>query len=229
MNDLFFSALEFLEVIELAEKSFKILKKIFILFPVTLLFLLFSIVAFAQDTGSVKGKIRTTGGDGIAGVTITARQKGEDVKSATSDTKGNFVMSGLKAGIYNLVFTKSGYGQGVLYNIEVKSKKETDLGGRLILGVDQGTLVIIKGSVFNQDGVSIFGAKIEVEKINSDGSTKKVGTGYSSEMGEFTFKFPKGSTKYRITATVKGVSASKEIEVDDAAIYRLALTIDLKK
>ncbi len=189
----------------------------------------FSALAFAQDTGSVKGKIRTTSGDGIAEVTITARQKGEDVKSVTSDSKGNFVMSGLKAGLYNLVFTKSGYGQGVLYNIEIKNKKETDLGSRLVLTLDQGTLVIIKGSIFNQDGVSLFGAKVEVVRINSDGSTKKVGTGYSSEMGEFTFRFPKGAAKYRVTASVKGVSASKEIEVDDAAIYRLAITLDLKK
>ncbi|HMS39542.1 MAG TPA: carboxypeptidase-like regulatory domain-containing protein [Pyrinomonadaceae bacterium] len=188
----------------------------------------FSALAFAQDSGSVKGKVRTTSGDGISEVTVIARQKGEDIKSVTTDAKGNFVMSGLKTGLYNLVFTKSGYGQGVLYNIEVKNKKETDLGSRLILTLDQGTLVLIKGSVFNQDGVSLFGVKIEIERINSDGSTKKVGTIYSSESGEFTFKFPKGAAKYRITASAKGVSASKDVEVEDAAIYRLAITLNMK-
>lgn len=188
----------------------------------------FSALAFAQDSGSVKGKVRTTSGDGISEVTVIARQKGEDIKSVTTDAKGNFVMSGLKAGLYNLVFTKSGYGQGVLYNIEVKNKKETDLGSRLILTLDQGTLVLIKGSVFNQDGVSLFGVKVEIERINSDGSTKKVGTVYSSESGEFTFKFPKGAAKYRVTASAKGVSASKDVEVEDAAIYRLAITLNMK-
>jgi hypothetical protein len=189
----------------------------------------FSALVFAQDTGSLKGKVRTTKGEGIAGVTITVRQKGEDITSATSDAKGNFVITGLKPGLYNLAFTKNGYGSGVLYNVEVKKKKETDLGERLILNVDQGTLVLIKGSVFNQDGVSVFGAKVEIERINADGSVKKVGTGYTSESGEFTFRFPQGKAKYRITATAKGVSASKEIEVEEAAIYRLAISLNLTK
>ena len=189
----------------------------------------FSSLASAQDTGGLKGKVRTTKGEGIAGVTVTVRQKGEDVTSAASDTKGNFIINGLKPGLYNLAFTKSGYSSGVLYNIEVKKKKETDLGDRLVLSVDQGTLVLVKGSVFNQDGVSVFGAKVEIEKLNSDGSTKKVGSGYTSESGEFTFRFPQGTAKYRVTATAKGVSASKEIEVDSAAIYRLAITLNIEK
>lgn len=203
-------------------KFFRITSFLLILFA-------FSALALAQDMGSVKGKVRTTKGEGIAGVTITARQKGEDVTSVTSDTKGNFVITGLKPGLYNLAFTKNGYGAGVLYNIEVKKKKETDLGERLILNVDQGTLVLIKGSVFNQDGVSVFGAKVEVEKINADGSVKKVGSGYTSESGEFTFRFPQGKAKYRITASAKGVSASKDVEVEEAAIYRLAISLNLGK
>ena len=213
---------------ERTEKNLKIFL-VNSVFSVAIFLLLFCGFALAQDTGSLKGKVRTTKGDGIAGVTISARQKGEDVKSVTSDNKGNFTIDGLKPGLYNLAFTKNGYSSGVLYNIEVKKKKETDLGDRLILGLDQGNLVLIKGSVFNQDGVSIFGAKIEVSKINSDGSAKKVGSGYSSEGGEFTFRFPQGAAKYRVTATVKGVSASKEIEVEDAAIYRLAITLNVQK
>ena len=194
-----------------------------------LMFAFSSLPVLAQETGSLKGKVRTTKGESIAGVTVIARQKGEDVKSVTSYAKGNFLISDLKPGLYNLAFTKNGYSSGVLYNIEVTKKKENDLGNRLILNLDQGTLVLVKGSVFNQEGVSLFGAKVEVEKINSDGSTKKVGSGYSSETGEFTFRFPQGAAKYRVTATAKGVSASKEIEVDSPAIYRLAITLNVEK
>ena len=225
MINLFFSATERTEFTE------RFFKKISVrsVFSVAIFLLVLSSAVFAQDTGSVKGKVRTTKGEGIAGVTITARQKGEDVTSTTTDAKGNFVISSLKAGIYNLAFSKNGYGSGVLYNVEVKKKKENDLGDRLILSLDQGTLTIIKGSVFNQDGVSIFGAKVEVAKINGDGSVKKVGSGYTSESGEFTFRFPQGNAKYRVTATAKGATASKEIEVDSAAIYRLAITLNLSK
>jgi hypothetical protein len=206
------------------------------------IFLLWSFSASAQDTGSVKGKVRTTKGDGIAAATITARQKGEDVKSSTSDAKGNFLMDGLKAGTYNLVFSKSGYSSGVLYNVEVKKKQTNDVGERLVLTVDQGTQVIIKGTVFDQDGRSVAGVKVDIEKISSDGSIRKIGSVYTSSgndpgvrggdgiaRGEFTFKFNEGSAKYRVTASVKETTARKEIEVDGAAIYRLALTLNLPK
>lgn len=193
-----------------------------------LLFLAGSIFIFAQETGGVKGKVRTTKGEGIASAIITARLNGEDIKSATSDAKGNFILENLKAGNYNLVFTKSGYSSGVLYNVEVKKKRVGDLGERLILTVDQGTQVIIKGSVFAPDGRSAGGAEVKIERISSDGSIKKVGSSVASYSGEFTFRFPEGAAKYRITAFAKDSSASKEIEVDGAAIYRLALTLALK-
>jgi len=188
-----------------------------------------SVFAFGQESGGLKGKVRTAKGDGIAAVTVTARQNGEDVKSATSGADGNFVLENLKAGTYNLVFSKSGYSSGVLYNVEVKKKRVSDLKERLILTVDQGSQVIIKGSVFSPDGRSVGGAEIKIERVTSDGSIKKVGTAVSTYSGEFTFRFAEGSAKYRVTASMKDAKASKEVEVDGAAIYRLAITLDVKK
>ena len=191
-------------------------------------------VALGQETGGVKGKVRTTKGEGIASVSVTARQNSEDVKSATSDNKGNFELEGLKAGLYNIVFSKNGYSSGLMYNVEVKQKKTNNLGDRLVLTIDQGTQVIIKGTVFDQDGRSVAGAKVEIEKILSDGSTKKIGSGFTSyggaptARGEFTFKFNEGAAKFRVTASVGGASASKEVEVSNAAIYRLAITLNMR-
>jgi hypothetical protein len=182
--------------------------------------------AFAQNTGGIKGKVRDTKGKSLSGVTITVRQKGEDLKSVKSDSKGEFVMEGLKPGMYNVVFERDGFGTGVLYNVEVQKKKVGDLGNRLVMRVDQGTLVIINGSVFNQFGGSVYGAKVEIERI-SGGSGKNVGSSYTSQSGEFIFRFPEKADRFRITATAKGVSASKEIEVSEAAVYRLALTLEL--
>jgi hypothetical protein len=56
-----------------------------------------------------------------------------------------------------------------------------------------------------------------------------LGSSLSSYSGEFTFKFSEGAAKYRVTASAKGASASKEIEVDSAAIYRLAINLNLNK
>ena len=184
--------------------------------------------AAAQETG-VKGKVRNQKGDGISGASVTARQNGKDVKSSKSDSKGNFELTGLKSGIYNLVIDKSGYSAGLLYDVEVKNDKVRDLGNRLVLTVDQGTQVIIKGSIFDPNGRSVGGAKVEVEKVLSDGSTKKAGSGIASYSGEFTFRFPEGANKFRITASANGAKASEEVEVDSAAIYRLAITLDTKK
>ena len=188
-----------------------------------------SFAAFAQENGGVKGKVRTTKGDGISGASVIARQNGADIKSAKSDGDGKFVLDGLKPGIYNIVFDKNGYASGIKYNIEIKKNKTNDLGERLILVVDQGTQVIVKGSVFNQDGRSVGGARVEIERVLSDGSTKKVGSGYTNVSGEFTFRFSEGTEKYRVTASLKDATASKELDVTSAAIYRLAISLKTSK
>jgi len=195
-------------------------------FFVSSLFLVFAAsFAFAQSTGGIKGKVRDTKGKSISNVTITVRQKGEDLKSVKSDGKGEFVMEGLKTGLYNVVFERDGYGSGVLYNVEVRKNKTGDLGDRLVMREDQGTLVIINGSVFNQFGGSVYGAEVRIERISGD-SVKKVGSSFTSQSGEFVFRFPEKAEKFRVTATAKGISTSKEIEVSEAAIYRLALTLE---
>jgi hypothetical protein len=187
-----------------------------------------SAAAFAQDTGGIKGKVRTTRGDGISGVTITARQNGEDVKTVTSDNGGKFLLSNLKTGIYNIVFTKNGYSSGLKYNVEIRKGKVGDLGDRLILTVDQGTQVIIKGSVFNEDGRSVSGAEVKIERISGNRSVQKIGSIYTNVSGEFTFRQPEGAAKFRVTASAKGASASKEVEVSGAAIYRLAINLEIR-
>ena len=87
----------------------------------------------------------------------------------------NFVLDGLEPGIYNLAFEANGYSAAVQYNVEIKKNKIRDLGSRLILMVDRGSRVIVKGSVFFKDGFIAAGSKVVVERVNSDGSVKKLG------------------------------------------------------
>ena len=193
-------------------------------------FLCFSaVLALGQATGGVRGKVRSVKGAGIPDATIIAKKKGVALKSVKSDGKGEFTMEGLEAGMYNLTFEARGYSSGTLYNVEVKKNKIRDLEDRLILSTDQGTQVIIKGSVFDREGRSLTAAKIELLQVNSDGSTRKISSSMSTFQGEFTFRQPEGSAKFRITATYKGVSGSKEVEVDTAAIYRLAISLDVSR
>ncbi len=201
--------------------------QIFGLFILTIA--LSAVSVFAQSTGGVKGKVRTPDGDGITNATVTARQNGEDLKSVKTDKDGSFLIEGLKVGRYNLLFEADGYSSGVFYNVEIRKNKTGDMGNRLILRVDEGTQVIIRGGVFTEGGLSVRGAKVEIEQISENGKTRKVGSGYTSQSGEFVFRFPEGAAKFRVTASVKGNEASKEIEVDSPAIYRMALMLDLDK
>ncbi len=203
----------------------------YLFLAVTFFFTAYCLVptAYAQNTGGAKGKVRNMRGDSLVGATITARLNGKDVATATTNGKGEFTITGLEPGVYNFVFDASGYATGIKYGVEVKPGKPRDLGGNLILMVDRGSRVVIQGSVFFKDGTSVTGAKVTVDKVNSDGSTKRLGTGYSSVSGEFTFSQPEGKAKYRITATYKDSTTVKEIEVDSAAIYRTAISLDINR
>jgi hypothetical protein len=182
--------------------------------------------ALAQSTGGVKGKVRTVKGSGIGAASVTARKKGVDIKSTKANSNGDFVLDGLETGRYNLVFEAPGYSSGVLYNVEVLKNKTSDLGDRLILTPDQGTQIILKGSIFDKQGFSVPGAKIEIERVNSDGTTRSLGNTYTSSDGEFTFR-PQSAAKLRVTATYKGITGTKDIDVDEPAIYRLAISLDI--
>jgi len=183
---------------------------------------------FAQ--GGVKGKVRNNKGGAIAGASVTARMGGRDVKTVRTDSKGGFMMQGLDEGTYNVVFDGDGYATGVKFAVQIKDGSVRDLGDRLILAADQGTQVIVKGSVFFREGTSLTAAKVEIERVNADGSTKSLGSTYTSSSGEFTFRPPSGTTKVRVTAKYKGVSGSKEIsDIVNSGIYRTAITLDISR
>jgi hypothetical protein len=203
------------------------MSKLLSLTLITLVLLAGTVMVFAQ--GGVKGKVRSRSGSGIANATVTARQDGKNIKTSRSNAKGEFVLSGLDSGVYSLVFDADGFQSGLYQGLEIKNGNTRNLGDGLVLMPDQGLQVIINGSVFYKEGTSLGGAKIEIERIDPDGTAKKVTSLYTSIGGEFTFRQPQGAAKFRITAKFKGAEATKEVEVNTAAIYRLAFTLDISR
>jgi hypothetical protein len=189
----------------------------------------FSSSVYAQ--GMVKGKIRNMRGETISGAAVTARQNGRDVRSASSNSKGEFSLGGLEPGFYNIVIDAKGYNSSIYRSaIEIKDGKTVDLGDRLILQIDRGTQVIVQGSVFFKDGTSVTAAKVEIERVASDGSVRKITTVYTNISGEFTFRQPEtGPTKYRMTVKYHDATAAKEMEVSSAAVYRTAISLDIDR
>lgn len=193
-----------------------------------LLFLLSAVCLLPSvfGQGGVKGKVRGPNGSGVPNAEVVVRKDGKDIKTAKADAKGEFQISGLSPGQYNVSFDADGYALGILYDVKVESKIK-DLGSKLILSRDRGTMVLVQGSVFFKEGTSVTGAQIKLEQVNADGSTKSLGTSFSNSSGEFSFRRPVGAAKLRVTAKLKSATMTKDVEVDDAAIYRVALMLPM--
>jgi hypothetical protein len=121
---------------------------------------------------------------------------------------------------------KSGLSVGTIENVEVKAGKTRSLGDNLVLAIDEGSIAFIRGSVFNESGHSVPNVRIELARIEDDGTAKKIDGRISNEIGAFVFRLSPDLGKYRLTAKPNGGEpVSKDVEVDGASVQRVALSI----
>jgi hypothetical protein len=199
--------------------------------PVMVVMLLAAGVSVAQKQdktlGAIKGKVRVeTGTPG--GVTVVVRRGEKEVTRSTTDKGGDFLVSRLTPGLYGLTFRKPGLSIGSIEDVEVKAGKTRSLGDRLILTIDEGSIAFVSGSVFNADGRSVPNAKVELSVILEDGSTKKIDGRITTETGSFKFRLGPEPAKYRVSVKTNGEPVTKDVEIDGAAIYRVALSLPPK-
>ena len=192
----------------------------------------FSFISSAQTirTGGVTGKVKLTNGDAVASVVVEARQEDKIIAKTQTDAKGNFTFNNLTPGVYKFVFNKKGLSEGTSPNINIKSGTILTLK-RLIMTVDQGTLAVIRGSVFDSNGRSIGNVKAEVFKISGNNNVRKVSEAYTSQSGEFVFRLPPEAAQYRFLVTSNNAeSASKDYDVNEGAqIYYVSITLKRKE
>jgi hypothetical protein len=192
------------------------------------LILLTTASAFAQDktTGGIKGKVRVKGQGVAADVTVIVRQKETEVAQTVTNNKGEFVVKGLKPGAYGLTFRKPGLSLGTIDDIEVKAGKTNELPDRLVLTINESSIARLAGSVFNEGGYSVPGVRIEIARLSSDGTQKKIDGRISNESGQFVFRLSPDKATYRVTVKPDGAEPqSKDVEIDGAMVYRVAFTI----
>lgn len=187
-------------------------------------------VVFAQDksVGAIKGKVRVETGT-PSGVTVVVRRGETEVTRVETQKNGEFLVSRLAPGKYGLTFRKTGLSIGTMEDVEVKAGKTRSLGDRLILTIDEGSIAFIGGSVFTADGRSVPNAKVELARIMEDGSVKKIDGRVTTETGSFKFRLSPEPAKYRVSVKTGGAEAvSKDVEIDGAAVYRVALSLPAK-
>jgi hypothetical protein len=184
----------------------------------------------AQDksTGAIKGKVRVEVGT-PGGVTVIIREGDRELRQVSTDKNGEFLVSRLSPGRYGLTFRKPGLSIGTIDDVEVKPGKTRSLGDRLVLTIDEGSIAFIRGSVFSTDGRSVPNARVELAKVLEDGSAKKIDGRITNETGSFVFRLAPDLAKYRVSVKSEGGEPiSKDVEIDGAAVYRVALSLPPK-
>lgn len=176
-------------------------------------------------TGGISGRVRVDPGQSAAGVSVVIRQGDAEVAHATTGAKGDFEVQGLAPGTYGMTLRKPGLQIGRAEKLEVSAGKTRRLGN-LYLGVDEGSIAQLRGSVFRADGRSLGYATVEIGRVEADGSVRKLDSHVANGYGQFAFRLPPERARYRVTAKADGMeAASEEVEIDGAAIFRVALSL----
>jgi hypothetical protein len=190
------------------------------------LVLFFSLAAAAQDknTATIKGKVKVEKGS-PAGVAVILLQGDHEVTRSATDRKGDFSLPRIIPGTYSVKFRKPGLSVGTIDGVTLRSG-QTRTFKDLFLSIDEGSIAFIRGSVFTEGGRSVPGVRVELARVVSENSTEKLDSRITGETGEFVFRAPPDSAKYRVTVKADGAEpAWKDVEVDGAAVYRVALTL----
>ena len=188
--------------------------------------LLLAVASPAQDKGTatIKGKVRSEQGS-ASGVSVILLQGDREVTRVATDKKGEFTMARIAPGSYSVTFRKPGLAIGSIPNLDLKAGQKRTLHD-LVLGVDDGSIAFLRGSVFTESGRSVPGVRVELARIVAENSIQKIDARITGETGEFVFRLSPETAKYRITIKAdKAEPVSKDIEIDSAAVYRVALTL----
>ena len=176
-------------------------------------------------TGGISGRVRVETGS-PANVSVVVRRGDEEVAQTSTNGKGDFEVQGLAPGSYGLTLRKAGLQVGRREGVEVRAGKTVSFKDGLYLPVDEGAIAHIRGSVFTAAGHSFYGARVELARVEADGSVKKLDSRVSNSAGQFAFKLTPERARYRVTAKADGVGpVTQEVEIDGAAIYRVALSL----
>ena len=121
-----------------------------------LLFAVFAVPAYAQQTGAITGKVADTSGAVLPGVTVEARSSVlPAVRSTTTETTGVYRLPALPPGSYTVTFTLSGM-QTVKREAQVQLAQDTVVDATLgVAGVSETVTVAATASLVERESATI--------------------------------------------------------------------------
>lgn len=188
--------------------------------------LLLAVTSLAQDKGTatIKGRVRAEQGS-ASGVSVILLQGDQEVTRVATDKKGEFTIARIVPGSYSVTFRKPGLAIGSIPELSLKAGQKRVLHD-LVLGIDEGSIAFLRGSVFTESGRSVPGVRVELARIVAENSIQKIDSRITGETGEFVFRLSPETARYRVTVKAdKAEPVSKDVEIDSAAVYRVALTV----
>ncbi|MDG3011688.1 hypothetical protein G4X40_16205 [Rhodococcus sp. D2-41] len=146
-----------------------------------------------SGTASLTGTVRTDGGRGVAGATVTLTDaRGEVVRAVATDESGGYAVADLPGGVYTLVAAGGSFRPAAATvavpdigaaTCEVVLSSATELRVRVHSAVSTGSGSAGAGSTGVDSGTAVPGARITV----LDGAGDVVGVADADEAGEHRF------------------------------------------
>ena len=156
-------------------------------------------------------------------------QGDREVAQTATEKRGDFVLSHIAPGTYSVKFRKAGLAVGTIDDVLLKAG-QTRTFKDLTLKIDEGSITFIRGSVFSEDGHSVPNVRVDLVRVVNENSVQKMDYRITGETGEFVFRLPPDAGKYRLSLKADDAEpSSKDVEVEMAAVYRVALTYKKKQ
>ncbi|MDR2679641.1 MAG: carboxypeptidase-like regulatory domain-containing protein, partial [Tannerella sp.] len=164
-------------------------------------------------TCNIGGTVSLTDGRAAAGVSVQIRKADNNAgvgQKATTDASGAYLIGGIPAGTYHIIFTLEGYETGILTDVTVTNEDLTDRN------------ITLQPVVISENAVNITYSDNEVTVVNlpSDGSVTVTKSGADVTIASSS----SGDVEFYVSGSTSG--GSLKIQNNAAAPNTLRLTLN---
>ncbi len=119
----------------------------------------------AQGNGEIRGLVKDETGEVIIGAMVKVISAGQLVSGKTTDEKGKYVIKPLQAGMYDLVFSYTGYKTFTYHQVEVRPENATYIDYEFV-PEQLGDVIVEAEADWKKSPLDV--SIIKMKSINSD-------------------------------------------------------------